>query len=380
MKLINTCSVFEIASARVKNTLAHLFVIVLVMAAVQQKARGQITPAGKTDQRITGVDDMAARARKPGDPLAALPPNIERLTFFGERADISPDNKQVAFMAKSFGDAMVIDLQTRQIRCLTCGIPGAAFLRVMHLPNGDYLLIGPDHFEDIRTSRSRDNELWYLSREPGSKPVKLDQKMSEGAAISKKSMKIAFAVLHDQVPEVPAGASRIVVADLDLSGEIPKIINRKVVFESPDRSCTAEPNDFYENDTRLTFTCYEAGDNASVMGIDLATRQVTNFSKISGTYNEVEGIFPGGEYACVESDRQCSWLGGHGSGNIDIWKLKLDGTGKDFERLTFFNDIEGGKASNPVVATNGGFMAFQMARTDEPAGVGHGILIYRFNK
>ena len=52
---------------------------------------------------------------------------------------------------------------------------------------------------------------------------------------------------------------------------------------------------------------------------------------LPGTYNEVEGIFPGGEYTCVESDRQCDWLGGaRGAGNIDIWKLKLDGTGKNF--------------------------------------------------
>ena len=69
---------------------------------------------------------------------------------------------------------------------------------------------------------------------------------------------------------------------------------------------------------------------------------------------------------------------GHGSGNADIWKLRLDGTGKDFERLTTFNDIKGGKVSNPVVATNGEFMAFQAARAHEVAGVGYGILIYKF--
>ena len=89
---------------------------------------------------------------------------MEILTYFGERADISPDNLRVAFMAKSFGDAMVIDLKTRIIRCLTCNVPGAAFLRVMHLTTGDYMLIGPERFEDIRVSRARDNELWFLSR------------------------------------------------------------------------------------------------------------------------------------------------------------------------------------------------------------------------
>src|SRR5437899_1927301 len=78
--------------------------------------------------------------RKPGSQLDHLPANIEVLTHFGERADISPDNKSVAFMVKSFGDAMTIDLQSRVIRCLTCNVPAAAFLRVMHLSTGDYIL------------------------------------------------------------------------------------------------------------------------------------------------------------------------------------------------------------------------------------------------
>src|SRR6266513_2095133 len=226
--------------------------------------------------------------RKQGNPLDHLPPNFEVLTHFGERADISPDNLRVAFMAKSFGDAMVIDLNTREIRCLTCNVPGAAFLRVMHLVTGDYILIGPDHFEDIHTSRTRDNELWFLSKERGAKPVKLGQKMSEGAAISKKTLKVAFSQVAAQAPDLAPEASRLMVSDL---------------------------------------------------------------SKAPGTYNEVEGIFPDGLYTAVEADRQCEQLGGtRGSGNIDIWKLKLDGTGKDFTRLTHFNDYAGGKASLQALA------------------------------
>jgi hypothetical protein len=322
-----------------------------------------------------------AEKRKPGNPLDNLPKNIEILTRFGERADFSPDNQSIAFMSKSFGDAMLIDLKTRSIRCLTCNIPAASFLRVMHLSTGDYILIGPDHFEDIGVSRSRDNELWFLNKERGSKPVKLEQKMSEGAAVSKKSPKIAFAVGRVQAPDLPVGASRIVMADLDLSGGVPKLINKKTVYESRDQSCTLEAQDFYDNDTKLTFVCYEPNGQASVMGIDLQSREVTNYSKAPGSYNETEGIFPGGLYTCVEADRQCEWLGGErGSGNIDIWKLKLDGTGKDFVRLTNFNDYEGGKASNPVISTDSKFMAFQFARTTDPAGVGYGILLYRFKK
>jgi hypothetical protein len=51
-------------------------------------------------------------SRKAENPLDHLPPNIEILTHFGERADISPDNQRVAFMAKSYGDAMLIDLKS----------------------------------------------------------------------------------------------------------------------------------------------------------------------------------------------------------------------------------------------------------------------------
>jgi hypothetical protein len=318
--------------------------------------------------------------RSSQDPLQHLPSNIEVLTHFGERADISPDNNRVAFMAKSFGDAMVIDLKSHVIQCLTCDVPAAVFLRVMHLVNGDYILIGPDHFEDPHTSRTRDNQLWYLSKKRGSKPIKLGQKMSEGAAISKKSLKIAFSQTAAQAPDLAPDASRLIVADLDLAGN-PKLINKKTVYESKDRSCTLEAQDFYDNDRKMTFTCYEPEGRASAMGIDLQTGEVTNFSKASGTYSETEGIFPDGLYTAVEADRQCEQLGGQrGSGNIDIWKLRLDGTGKDFTRLTHFNDYEGGKASNPVISTDGRFMAFQSARTTDPAGVGYGVLLYWFRR
>jgi len=324
---------------------------------------------------------QSKQERKDGLPIDHLQKNIRLLTHFGERADFSPDNKQIAFMAKSFGDAMVYDLKNNIIRCLTCNVPGAAFLRVMHVATGDYVLIGPEKFENINVSRSRDNELWFLSKEKGAKPVKFGTKMSEGMAISKKSMKISFSQVHAQSPDLAQGASRLVVADLDISEGIPKLVNQKTVFESPDRNCTIEAQDFFENDTKMTFSCYEPNGLASVMTIDLTTNTVINHSKAPGTYNECEGVFPDGKYTLVEADRQCEWLGGkRGAGNIDIWKLKLDGTGKDFVRLTNFNDYNGGKASNPVVSTDGKYMAFQFANTADPAGVGYGILLYTFKK
>jgi hypothetical protein len=81
----------------------------------------------------------------------------------------------------------------------------------------------------------------------------------------------------------------------------------------------------------MTFTYYEQDDAASVMGIDLRTGVVANFSKASETYNEPEGIFPDGLYTTVEADRQREQFAGErGHGDIDIWKLRFDGSGKDF--------------------------------------------------
>jgi hypothetical protein len=328
--------------------------------------------------------------RKQSSPLDALPANIEMLTHFGERADFSPDNQRVAFMDKSFGGAFVIDLKTRIIRCLTCNVPAAAFLRVMHLVNGDYILIGPEKFENISISRERDNELWYLSSKPGSKPVRLGNRMSEGAAISKHSMMISFSETHGNHPELQENYSRLMTAEVDLSGSEPKLIKKKQVYESNDDSCILEAQDFYDNDQKMTFTCYvkkaselaPGGETlAKVMGIDLATGKVTDFSQAPFTYNECEGIFPDGKYTAVEGDRQVAELGGnHGPRNIDLWKLRLDGIGKDFVRMTHFNDYEGWKSSNPVLSTDGKMMAFQVAHSADAAGVGYGVLLYHFEK
>jgi hypothetical protein len=322
-----------------------------------------------------------AAHRRTDSPLDHLPPTIEVLTRFGERADISPDDQRVAFMAKSFGDAFVIDLETRVIRCLTCNVPAAAFLRVMHLPSGDYLLIGPERFESIQVSRSRDNELWLLGRKPGSRPVKLGRRMSEGAAVSKRSAKIAYAVGHAQDPSIPEGNTQLMVAELDPAAEKPALRGEHVVFRSDGPSCYLEAQDFFDDDRKLTYTCYEPEGRASVWTIDLATGERVNQTASIGYYNEPEGIFPDGLHTCVESDHQSRTYGDPASfRNIDIWKLRLDGTGKSFTRLTTFNDYEGWKASNPVVARNGRFMAFQAARTADEAGVGYGILLKRFDQ
>ena len=68
---------------------------------------------------------------------------------------------------------------------------------------------------------------------------------------------------------------------------------------------------------------------------------------------------------------------------IDLFKLRLDGTGKDFTRLTYFSDIPGYHANNPVVSTDGRFMAFSVGLSKQYGimnGAGQGILLYWFGR
>ena len=84
--------------------------------------------------------------------------------------------------------------------------------------------------------------------------------------------------------------------------------------------------------------------------------------------------FQDGSFTLVECDRHNS----KGTMQVDIYKLKLDGSG-EAERLTYFADFYGYKSSNPVISDDGIYMAFQVAREDDWAGVGRGIFIFDLN-
>jgi Tol biopolymer transport system component len=320
-----------------------------------------------------GLIALDLQGTKPGSPEDRLPSNITRMTYFGERASWSPDSRRIAFMEKSFGDAYEIDVSTKAIRLLT-HYPHPGFLRVQYLPNGDYFLIGARTFTDIQATRGRDQEMWILKRDakPGDRALPLDHKISEGVAISRTAMKIAWSNTRGQYPDLlQEGESAIYTADIVYDGGTPKLANKKEVLRAKAPECTLEAQDFRNNDAELIYTCYRS-PFADVLGVDLASGRVTVYRKIPGEYNEVEGIFPDGRYTLVESSREQAQ---HNSNYIDIWKLRLEPDSSDFTRVTHWGEYAGYKASNPVVSPDGRRIAFQSARSKDPAGVGYGIFV-----
>jgi Tol biopolymer transport system component len=315
-----------------------------------------------------------SQGTKQGSPEETPPPNVTRMTYFGERASWSPDATRIAFMEKSFGDAYVVDVSTKAIRLLT-HYAHAGFLRVQYLPNGDYFLIGARTFTDIGATRSRDQEMWILKADakPGDHAMPLDHKISEGVAISRTAMKIAWSNTRGQYPDLlQEGESVIYTADVVYDGGHPKLANKTEVIRAKAPECTLEAQDFRRNDTELIYTCYRGGGFADVFGVDLKTKKITVYRKMAGEYNEVEGIFPDGEYTLVESSREQRE---QNSSYIDIWKLKLEPNSQDFTRVTHWGEYAGFKASNPVVSADGKRIAFQSARSKDPAGVGYGIFV-----
>lgn len=313
------------------------------------------------------------------NPADHLPPHIRRVSGFGERADWSHDGKKILFLSKTYGDAMELDLATNTIRNRTAHYPHHGYTRALYLSNGDILLSGPEQFDPKKIREARVQcWLYVLDRSGAKPPVALGTKCSEGPAVSRRNLRIAWTHVAAHYPdEMPKGSSRLLEAELVYEEGKPRLANQRVIIDSKDLPfpCTMETQNYRPPlERELTFSAY-GYQGTDVAGVDLVTKKVVNYSNAPGQYDEPEGIFPDGVHTLVECDRQNR----KGSGYVDIWKLKLDGSGH-LERLTYFSDYPGYKASNPVVSDDGRFIAFQLAKSTEAAGVGHGIFILDVTK
>ncbi|MGB1581471.1 MAG: hypothetical protein ACPHER_08180, partial [Nevskiales bacterium] len=304
------------------------------------------------------------------------------LTEAGQRAGWSPDGSRIIYQDNPIGDVLELDLATGNTRELTAQFDTAGFLRAHYLPNGDLLLCGPEERDpEIEDDGRFRGKLWVHQTPFDEPPVALDESCWEGVAIDPLSSDIAWNISDinfndaDVFVQALTGTSEIYTGRIDYQNGLPVLVDKQLALDRNDVGPDAviEVQDFrtLPNGQRELIISAYFHRGGEVMGYNLDTGTVTGYSR-SPFYEEPEGIHPSGETILVERDRAFELF----PGELDIWRLTLDGSGS-FERMTFFSKHCGYGATNPVVAPNGRRFAFQLEQKDAgPLGAGQGLLLF----
>jgi Tol biopolymer transport system component len=345
-------------------------------------------------------------------PQDKLPSHIISLTATGERPEWSLDGRHVYFLDKAGGEVWQVDIKTKETMQLTNPADrpqGHGYYRVFCMSNGDLLLCCGAERHRLYF-QVMDKSLKTLPRTIlGGGWDDGGEGCDEGPAVSRTSMKIAWTT---------PGQLQIYTGEMSYSGGQPLIINKKLLVDHKNvitvdgiryESSIESQNWRPEKEEELIFSQYstvwrtvernkptvefrrnsqqvndkgtggQLGSNkggAEVFGININTGKIVNYSKDPDIYDEPEGIFPDGEYTLVECNRHKP---SGGTGAIDLYKLRLDGSG-DKKRLTFFADVEGYRASNPVVSDDGKFIVFSGSKANMDAGQGCGLYLFDIMK
>ncbi|MDX2149750.1 MAG: hypothetical protein SFV54_03380 [Bryobacteraceae bacterium] len=341
---------------------------------------------------IVSLIALALNAQQPfpqaefreGNPGDHLPPHIKRLTWFGERPQFSHDGKRILFLGAVLGDVYEMELASGAIKPVTAHFRHHGFTRAFYLSNGDILLSGPtktfDRTDaDAREEARRKSWLSVLDKSLAKKPVQLGEMCSEGPAVSRKNLRIAWTHRWQQHPErLKENESQIWLGDIVYENGTPKLVNKKLAIDSRNwkehKTWSFEVQDFVPpNEDALTLAAYllDGTTNTDAYRLDLKSGRLTNLSNAPEWYDEPEGIFPDGKFTIVESapSRGKPWV------MVELWKLTLDGNGKK-DRLTYFTEYKGVAADNAVVSDDGKWMAFQMGRRGAESGEGFGVFLF----
>ncbi len=302
------------------------------------------------------------------------PPYHKKLLEYGERPYWSRDGSRIAFVESNYGDICEIDPANGQVRHLTKRLGDHhSFLRVLILSKGDYLLIGPKVFKDRDTSRHVESELWVLDKDLRRPPKPLGRRIFEGCGVSTLAPRITYAVSGRNDPTLGSpDAYECHVTEITYGADGPELGEDRIIYRASGGQ-RPEPQDFRHDDTEVIMAEY-IGDRSKdpdnwgcvVKGVMVETGEVRTYIEEPGVHNECEGIFPDHEHICLESS--CD---GPFPPN-DLWKLKLDGTGRRV-RMTQFHNRPPWRSSNSNVSPDSRWLAFMVnVRTDE-AGYGRGL-------
>ena len=143
---------------------------------------------------------------------------------------------------------------------------------------------------------------------------------------------------------------------------------RRIVYESKDERCTLEAQDFYDQrheDDRDVLRAERPRVGDGHGSGDRRDDELLEGARAPTTRSK--GSFPDGQYTCVEGDRQVEHTRRRARvGQHRHLEAEARRHGQGLRASDAFQRLRGGKASNPVVSTDGRFMAFQTARTTTP--------------
>lgn len=320
-----------------------------------------------------GPVDPESKVSWPDQPID-LPAYARKVRDYGERAELSHDAKRLLYVTKAGGEVEELDLQTGTVTRIT-DFPrpeGMGFYRAYYLANGDYLLTG---------GYGRSGALfWVVPADRTKAPTMLLEPVQEGAAVSRKDMKLAWM----------ANAQQIFVGELayGLDGK-PFIKDRRIVVfaeqslkhipEYAGRETYIEPQNFLPSDPNiLTFTHYAKKPySAEVLTVNLATGEIVHQTPGVDLHGEPEGAWPGGPWTFVETG---ALMDPERDGGIDLTLLKLDGTGKTLVRATYLTRGARVAFTNPCVSDDGRWVACQLANNHVAGpGAGRGIYLIDLN-
>lgn len=310
-----------------------------------------------------------------GSPRGHLPEYVGELTDLGAvaRPAWSADGKRLLYLDGLVGDVFELDVATRTSRPLTKHFEHHGFTRAHYLANGDLLLCGPAKADPADPERGRWRaDFWLLEAGLAKPALPLGERCFEGPAVARHSMRIAW--VRTDLPDVMLTArSELWTGLVDPNGGAPRIIEARKLADRSDLYYFGlfEPQDFRPPDEReLLFTAY-AYRGGEAMGIDLETGAIVNYSR-SRWYEEVEGVTPDGRFALVEREFTQRM---RPRGAIDLWLLRLDGSG-GATRLTHFSEFAGHGANNPVVNPDCRTMIFALRETGGQEGNSAGLFSY----
>jgi len=314
-----------------------------------------------------------------GSPRDHLPDHIAELSDLGAvvRPAWSADGTRFLYLDALVGNVFEFDVASRASRPLTGHFEHHGFTRAHYLANGDVLLCGPAKVDPNDPERGRWRaDFWLLDTDLASPARPLGERCFEGPAVARNSMRIAW-VRTDLPDRMLTARSELWTGLVDPGGDAPRIVEARKLASRRDLFYVGmfEPQDLRPPDEgELLFTAY-GYRGGEAMGIDLETGEIVNYSR-SRWYDEIEGVTPDGRFALVE--REFTLLM-RPKGAIDLWLLRLDGSG-EYTRMTHFSEFRGFGANNPVVSPDCRTMIIALRQTGGEEGNSAGLFLYDLTK